>query len=499
MNCFQNLPAGVAMNMRNLLVLTILLILISFYFGCGVGSDSVGSPQGGNYGLTPGGAQDFAYIRSLINNGQIPNPENFVVEGLLSEYDLPLEDQGANQEIEINCSYGYSSDTVVPYGGMYVQFGFSSNIEASTFHRDPLNLSIVLDKSGSMQTGSASPEYNKIVLVKEALCYLVDQLGEDDLLSIVLFNENMSLLREPAPVIDKALIKSEIRSVYANGSTNLDVGLREGFELVRDHRNETRSNRVILLTDAMANTGNFTLANFSEVVTEGTEYGIDITSFGVGLDFNQELIDYISTTRGANYFYLNDIERVQQLFVEDFELMVTPVAYDLQVEVTPSTIFYLDRTYGFPSAQNGEVSLSIATLFLSRGSGATLLHFELPENNPLAIQNGTGIANLSLTYANRNFEQFTDEFELVFEGPGIDSPDDSYYDQESVRKAIALAREVQIMQEACLLHYEENNSTEAIGVLNSLVTYLEGENEHFGEDFFADEIALVNKLIQNID
>ena len=107
--------------------------------------------------------------------------------------------------------------------------------------RRPMNISVVLDRSGSM--GSEG----KIDYAKRALNSLIDQLTAEDILSIVIYDDQIDVLRPAGPVRDKRELKRLVESVYARGSTNLGGGMVEGFRQVECYVSREFVNRVVLL------------------------------------------------------------------------------------------------------------------------------------------------------------------------------------------------------------------------------------------------------------
>ncbi len=496
--------------MRHALVflVVILSVCLLMFTGCdsvdstGAGGTADGGGSynggGGGYGATPGGAQDFSYIRSLINEGRVPNPENFLVEGIYSEYDLPLEGETPYEVLALKTACGHGGEFAIPEGGLYVQLGFSSNISEETFARESLNLSVVVDKSGSMRERSATEGMTKMDLVKQALVYLVEQLDEDDIISIVLFNVNRWILVEPRPVNQDELFDA-IEEITAGGGTNMDVGLRQGYDFVREYQDNERSDRVILLTDALPNTGDYSPDNFQGIVSNGSEDGIGLTSFGVGLNFDQDLMNFFATQRGANYYYLDNDERAQELFVEDFDMMVTPLAYDLQVTIEPYENFDLTGAYGFPSPENQVAELFISTVFLSRNKGAVMLKFDRQFEEFAPIFTQTQIADLSISYETTDGREVIQNLPAIYSGPDIINPDDNHFGQVGVHKGTVLTRYVLTLQKSCELYYEYYNNDEAVELLEILLMYLQLERDVFDEEQYSDELELVRQLIENIE
>jgi len=357
--------------MRFGILLAIVSLMLLGFSGCSevgdvTGSSGMMSPAGGGYGATPGGGQNMDYIRSLIEGGYVPDPELFHVEAIFSEYDLPIEGETGDGILNVRTSNGYAGDPTLPGNGLYVQMGFSSNIEPDTFERPDLNLSIVLDRSGSMGT-------EKMEIAKQAVHNVIDQLDGDDVLSIALFDNELIRLVEPTPVINHDHLHDIVSEVYSRGSTNMDIGLRQGYDWVMEYPEPgERSGRVILITDALPNTGDYSPDNFNGIVEDGAEALVGLTAIGVGLDFQQELIEFIATQRGANYYYLNTEEDADLLFDEEFDFMVTPIVYDMRVEIQCSDMCSFENGYGFPGGDGEDAVLEISTLFVSSERGVHL-------------------------------------------------------------------------------------------------------------------------------
>ncbi|MCA9520816.1 MAG: VWA domain-containing protein, partial [Myxococcales bacterium] len=349
--------------------------------GSGVGG-SVSGPApvststvsaGKNLGATPGGAQDIGLVRRWIEDGLVPTGNNLTVEGLLSEHDLPIEGQTCEQFLCVHGALGMSPTLDDDDGTTFVQIGFMSGLRTDTFKRRPLNLVVVVDVSGSMGSG------DKMVATREALNHLVDQLGEDDRFGIVKFNSEASVVLESTPATDKAALKAAIAQLNAGGSTNIEAGLVMGYEMAAKFLEESgRNHRVMLFTDAQPNVGNTEQGGFIAIAKKYADLGIGLSSFGVGIDFQHELILGISQIRGGNYFYLENADKIRKVFDEDFDYLVTPLAYDMKVSLTPGANYEIVDVYGIPNWSKGEqtITLDVKTVFLSRNKGAIMLRLK---------------------------------------------------------------------------------------------------------------------------
>src|SRR5450759_897521 len=325
--------------------------------------------QSGSMGATPGGAQDNGLAWDQVNQGYVPRPQAFRVQRILNQYDLPPESLHCQLILCIDAGYGVAPVLVQDRSAVFVQLGFSSGLDPATFRRSPLNLSVVVDRSGSMSG-------DKLNSVKQALGHLIDQLGASDRLSIVLFDDRVDIWVKPTLVTDPNSLKAAVARIAARGATNMAEGLRAGTSLVQENSGQSGvSDRVMVFTDALTNTGDTDQSTFIQIAASNAAQNIGITLFGVGTDLNQDLVLAITGFRGGNYFFLNDANKIATVFDTDFDYLVTPLAYDLQFQLRPATGFVITAVYGFSAWRCGSttVEFSIPTVFLSRNHGGIMV------------------------------------------------------------------------------------------------------------------------------
>ncbi|MCY0985648.1 VWA domain-containing protein [Nannocystis sp. ILAH1] len=416
-------------------------------------------------GATPGGAQDIQYFRDRAKAGEIPHPNTFTPEGLFSEHDLPLAAGRACDQLL--CTVGEATGAALlaqPEVQYLAQLGFSSGLDPKTFKRAPLNLVAVIDKSGSM---SGQP----LDLVRESLYRVLDQLGPDDQLSIVLYGDRAHVHMSPTAAKDKRAIAARIAGIESAGSTAMEEGLQVGYDLARRSGHGFKgTTRVMLFTDERPNVGATDKQSFMGMARDGSRGGIGLTTIGVGVQFGAELATAISSVRGGNLFFFPDAARMTKVFREDFDTMVTELAHDLKLEVKPAAGLKIAGVYGIPGkaiewAPGGAIRLSVETIFLSRKKGAIFVGFGPADRNlptPKAVADRP-LGQVSLAYTEAAVgKPRSSAVDLVYK-PGSNASVGLVRGARLVDQATALAR-------AATLHHEQNDQEGAYQLVHALAS-----------------------------
>lgn len=165
--------------------------------------------------------------------------------------------------------------------------------------RRPMNISVVLDRSGSMA------DERKMDYAKLALNRLIDQLESEDIFSLVVYDDEVSVLR-PARRVGrkKSDLKRLVSDIYPRNSTNLGDGMIEGLRQVDRNRGKEYVNRVILLSDGLANRGITSSTQLNSIARRHRTKGISLTTMGVGLDYNENLMIGLAESGGGNYYFI---------------------------------------------------------------------------------------------------------------------------------------------------------------------------------------------------
>ncbi|MDP6934281.1 MAG: VWA domain-containing protein [Myxococcota bacterium] len=461
------------------LSLSFLTVLLTT--GCGNFSTGMG-----DLGATPGGSQDIGYARQVIESGDVPREGDFTIGGLLNEHDLPIE--GAEPCDEILCVYGSTGVgrvVVEDEQSLFVQIGYDTNLSEATFERDPLNLAIVVDISGSMT--------EVLDDVKVALHSLLDQLEPTDRLAIVTYGSNAQVLLPSTLAEDTDHIARKIDKLSSGGSTAMEAGIEKGFEVLRPHLEDGVASRMMLFTDVQPNVGATEASDFEQVVGEASDEGMGLTLFGIGYSFGYGLALDISELPGGNFYYLAAQEDVEEVFDEDFDYMVTPLAYDLEISLDSPMDFI--EAYNIQGTEEAEHTLTarVATIFLSRDSGATVVRLDLPEQMQVAL--GASVADLRLSYVDRDGHRVDQQVE-VQHGNSAGGLDGDAFAQVGTRKSAALVNMGLGMQELCAAFYEGDVEL-AADAFFEVRDRLEAEAINLENEELMVEVNLLDQLAVN--
>jgi Ca-activated chloride channel family protein len=195
--------------------------------------------------------------------------------------------------------------------------------------RPDLNLSLVIDRSGSMQG-------EKMVRAREAAMFCVDQMLATDRLSVVTFDEHIDLLFPSEPVTNKAAMKDLIARVTARGSTALHEAWVRGGLTVSEQMLDQGINRVVLITDGQANVG---ITSTDEIVTQAMnlfQRGVSTSTIGIGADFNEDLLLPMAQSGGGNAWHVVEPNDMQHIFQVELEGLIAQFAHTVSLSLIPA-------------------------------------------------------------------------------------------------------------------------------------------------------------------
>jgi len=412
---------------------------------------------------------DINNFRENIINGYLPLPTDMTYEGLFYNYYF---DTGQSRPCDKLFCPSYScAVTRDPFSNKteyYLSVGLNSRLEERDFERKKLNLVIVLDISGSMSSPLNEYYYDsagnqmrldirernlaKIEVAKDAIIAIMDQLDYDDHFGIVLFNSRAHLLERMTSVsrTDMDEIEDSIYAIGPSGNTNLSDGMKLATELLDGYELNPYEyeNRIIFLTDAMPNTGILGSYSLLRQLSRNADNNIYTTFVGIGVDFNTELVEDITKTRGANYYSVHSPRDFLQRMEEDFDYMVTPLVFDLRLTLDASG-WDIEQVYGSPEADKARGDLmKVNTLFPSpKEEGKTrggLILLKLKKKG-----SGWGSIKLKASYEDRGGYKDTSEARIYFEDARAE-----YFENSGIHKGVLLARYADLMKDWTIDEWE---------------------------------------------
>lgn len=409
-----------------------LFLLLSFLFSALTGA-----------ALAQEGASSAAASRTryLAEMDLIPTSREVAVEEIINYHRHQIGRPKAGEAVNLDVRWG--NDPVSSFSREAIlQVGLSTALANDRQQLRPLNMALVIDKSGSMA------DADKLTRVKAALLVLVSQLREKDVLSIVVFDSQAQVLLPARNVVDREAIKQVIRGIEPGSSTNLHAGLMLGYqEACKNYRKDV-TNRVILLTDGIANQGVTEPQMIAQDSLSFNDRGIDLSTIGVGLDLNKDLLRELAKSGRGLFHFVADAQDIEKVFVKELQSLVSPVATEPNLQIDYDSGLELVQFYGYePHIRRGGATLKLDNM----NSGLTevvLLRFRptfnMPENSRLPVKVRLSYYDLE---QKRQVVKAEEVFLTVREGP----PGDMLKDNEVGKNySIALlAQAIRDMAAAC--------------------------------------------------
>jgi Ca-activated chloride channel family protein len=213
--------------------------------------------------------------------------------------------------------------------------------------RAPMNLCVVLDRSGSMEGA-------KIEKARQAAAMAVDKLADDDIFSLVTYDDQTDLLIPPERVGNRdhrEELKARIRRIQPGGSTALHAGVVLGAKQVRRFFEKERVNRVILLSDGLANVGPSTTSDLARLGRELRGDGIAVSTIGLGDDYNEDLMTALAEASNANYYYVKDAEKLPGIFAQELGSARSLLARTVIIRIEAPDGVHLKEIIGQPDIE----------------------------------------------------------------------------------------------------------------------------------------------------
>lgn len=419
----------------------IILILISFFslfakLNCG----SSVQAQDGTYLIAQNGG--IPVITKQPNNPQLIR----VSSGLTTPYILTGNYQDIAVVVEIDPVY---TPTVVT--------------------RVPIAVSLVIDRSGSMSG-------EKIEHAKTAAISFLEQLRDGDMVSLVIYDTVVEQILPPTIV--NAQTRSQfimaVNQIYARGSTNMFGGLQTGIQNLTSWAGQFSLKRVILISDGLANVGPSSPMELGNLAAQSSEFGISVTSIGVGTDYDERTLGEVTMRSGGRFYHLLNTSQLAYILQQESQYMASTVAKGvaLIVQLSPG-VQILDILGGYRQ-NNGQNIIIVGDVFSGR-SREIVLQIRVP-----AQQIGRrNLGNITVNYQHpTSQQQYSNNLALFYNVTAVSSEVNQNTDNR--RLAIATNMEVADAQLRASQLTSQGRQQEAQQVLSQTTQHAQSISNQIG-------------------
>jgi Ca-activated chloride channel family protein len=273
----------------------------------------------------------YANVRRFLNGGALPPKDAVRIEELINyfpyDYAPPTDDKPFAVHTEV---------APCPWEPKHRLLRIAlKGREIDLENRPASNLVFLVDVSGSMDAPA------KLPLLKSALRRLVDQLGENDRLAIVVYAGSSGLVLPPTSGLYKETILAALDQLQAGGSTNGAAGIQLAYDVARDKFIKGGTNRVLLCTDGDFNVGVTDQGSLTRLIEEEAKSGVFLSVLGFGTgNLKDSTMEKLADRGNGNYAYIDTASEARKVLVEQLGGTLVTIAKDvkLQLEFNPRRV-----------------------------------------------------------------------------------------------------------------------------------------------------------------
>lgn len=469
----------------------------------GEGDD--GGPGMGDPGVGPGvgqgGAQDFGQFRAILEAGDIPGPETLDDVGFFNEHKFALPAADCGDDVCMHASLGMMGNLLTGADCTMVMLGMNTPIDPAELPRQPLNLAIAVDTSGSM---GGEP----IARVREGLLRMADSLHPDDHVTLVSFADGATVEAELTGA-DTAAYEVAVAKLVADGGTNVYEGLWAAYEAVEATADAEHQNRVLLLSDGEATTGILGDDKIIHLASALAGEGVGLSTIGLGIDFDPVLMRRLSEVGGGSFYFIDDVAAVEEVFEEEVDAMFVPLAANVEIDLAVESGWEIRQVYGTKLATSLDKSTQIQIPILQLahresaqdaehgrrgGGGVVLAEVMRAPGAQEAPADGT-IGAVSLRY------EIPGTSEQVVQATDVVSPEGpdatGYFSADEAEKGFVMLN-VFVAFQIAAERAAVGDDTAALSVLLSVRAGVDGWLATHDDDDITDDVRYVDMFIENL-
>lgn len=355
-------------------------------------------------------------------------------------------------------------------GAMHAAFELSA-MSMVAGERPPLNLAIVIDRSGSMAG-------DRLQYAKSAAIGIIDRLSAKDRVALVQYDDNAQVVVSsiPTDAAGKDRLRGAVRELQVGGSTNLHEGMTLGRDEVQRTLASGQVSRIILLSDGRANAGVIDQGAIADTARAAANQGVRITSVGVGLDYNEDLMEAIAEAGRGNYYYVKNSIDLEKVMGGEMAGIQATVATGVELRLRAACAgVEITEVVGYETRREGDtVVVPMADLF-GGDSRKLLVALRVPDR-----QNGKlGAITGELIYRDAS----NGERKKTTVSLGVEVTDDHAAVHGSIDKDVmaqVLKAQASISMRQAAAAYEKGDKEGALSILRSTESKLEEQRGRFG-------------------
>ncbi|MFB7994117.1 von Willebrand factor type A domain-containing protein [Streptomyces sp. NPDC056002] len=296
----------------------------------------------------------YGYARRTLADGRLPDPKTVRPEEFINSFrqDYPRPEGNGFSVTADGARAGAE-------GWSFLRVGLATGPASPASRRPPAALTFVIDVSGSMS------ETGRLDLVKQSLGVMTDRLRPDDSLALVTFSDTAETVLPMTRVGDgRGRVHDAIDGLEPRSSTNLDAGVRTGYDTAVEGARPGATNRVVLLSDALANTGETDADAILDRISDARrEHGITLFGVGVGSEYGDALMERLADKGDGHTTYVSTPEEARKVFCDELPQNIelrareakAQVAFDPQTVQRFRLIGYDDRQVADDDYRNDRV------------------------------------------------------------------------------------------------------------------------------------------------
>jgi Ca-activated chloride channel homolog len=248
--------------------------------------------------------------------------------------------------------------------------------------RLPLNLGVVIDRSGSMY------DERRLEFVVEAVKFLADNVAADDKIAVIAFADKAEVILQPDQIHDRSAVRKALEDIdllEIGGGTQMALGMRAAIEQVKRNLAANRLNRVLVLTDGQT----YEETACIDLAGQNRDH-MSFSAMGVGVEFNEKLLMRISQDSHGKYHFIGDAQEIPGIFEDELAGLRAVTVRNGKIDVTLSQGVQVREAFraspeiyslGAPLLEDRKVTYEIGDLE-ANVPGSVLLTLVLPPRRP---------------------------------------------------------------------------------------------------------------------